>query len=79
MKIPWIQDDGNEHRYIAETVRYRFIMVVGTAGRTHLWAQRSADDWATNPLAQTTCVTRRGAERLAQRFENSADTPRRLK
>ena len=80
MKLTWKKDLSNPDRFMAETIRYRFIMLAPKRGKVQLWVQHAADDWVmTKPIDQRSCVTRRGAERIAQRFENTPHMARRLR
>jgi hypothetical protein len=79
MRLTWKKDTDSLHTYRAETIRYRFILVMPRKGSVHLWVQHAGDDWGTNPIDQRACVSKRGAERIAQRFENARITPRRLR
>lgn len=79
MALKWIKDDTSLHTYRAETVRYRFVLVAPTRAHAVLWVQHASDDWGKNPIDQRVCRTRRGAERIAQRFDDKPLTPRRLR
>jgi hypothetical protein len=79
MRLKWIKDRESLHTLRAETVRYRFILVAPPRANPTLWVQHAAAAWATEPIDQRTCRTKRGAERIAQRFEDKAFTPRRLR
>jgi hypothetical protein len=79
MRLKWIKDPGSLHTMRAETVRYRFILVAPPRATATLWVQHAATEWATAPIDQRTCRTKHGAERIAQRFEDKAFTPRRLR
>jgi len=78
MRLAWQKDASGTHRFIAESVRFRFVLIDPPRGKTHLWVQHVADDWNTKPIDQRPCTSRRHAQRLAQRFEDSAH-PRRLR
>ena len=78
MRLAWQKDPGGMHRWIAETVRFRFVMIAPSHGKSHLWVQHRADDWDTKPIDQRPCTSRRHAQRLAQRFEDNAH-PRLLR
>jgi hypothetical protein len=79
MKLEWTKVPKSMNRYTAETVRYRFIMIVPARGETHLWVQAAGDGWGTKPIAERGCRSPRVAERIAQRFENDPGKPRRLR
>lgn len=70
MKLRWEKDPERKYGYTAETIRYRFIMIVEPRERTALWVQHVRDDWATKPIDQRECRSRYAAERMAQRFED---------
>lgn len=79
MKLHWEKDSRTcVNRYIAETAQYRFVMIAPRGKKPELWVQRASDDWGTKPIDQRTCLSRRTAERIAQRFED-ARSPRRLR
>lgn len=78
MKLEWQRDPNSAHRYVAETVRFRFVMIAPLRRKVELWVQLSIDEWNTKPIDRRTCRTRKAAERMAQRFENSL-TARRLR
>jgi hypothetical protein len=78
MRLKWVRDDTSMYTYRAESIRYRFIMIVPPRARTTLWVQHTTDDWGSNPIDQRLCRSRRYAEHVAQRFENQ-DNPRRLR
>lgn len=79
MKLKWVKVPDGMNIFRAETVRYRYIMVAPPRSEVHLWVQHSVSEWATAPIAERMCRTRRSAERVAQRFENEARTPHRLR
>lgn len=80
MKLTWEQDADNAKKRTAETIRHRFIMLEHKRGRVELWVQHSKDDWVlTRPIDRRYCVSKRSAERIAQRFEDAPVTPRRLR
>jgi hypothetical protein len=78
MRLNWTLEDDKRHRYIAVTPRYTFVMVAPKRGHVGLLVQHATADLASKPVDQRTCRTRRVAERMAQRFEDSRD-PRRLR
>ena len=78
MKLDWEKDPKSLNRYIAESVRYRFIMLVTARGKPHLWVQAAGDKWGTKPIDERECRSTRHAEMVAQRFEN-AKQARRLR
>ena len=78
MQLHWTKDDGSLHTYRAESARYRFIMVAPKRARPSLWVQHADDEWGSDPIDQRMCRSRRGAERIAQRFEDS-NRARRLR
>lgn len=71
MKLTWGKDPNGVNRYVAESHRYRFVMVAVPRRKPELWVQNAGDEWGTNPIDQRTCRSRRGAERIAQRFEDA--------
>jgi hypothetical protein len=79
MRLKWEKDEGSLHTYRAESARYRFILIAPWPGSPSLWVQPVTADWGSHPIDQRMCRTRRGAERIAQRFENAVTTPRRLR
>lgn len=79
MKLRWIKDETSLHTYRAESLRYRFVMVAPSRVDAILWVQHASSDWGQDPIDQRLCRTRRGAERIAQRFEDKPLTPRRLR
>jgi hypothetical protein len=76
MRLDWEKDDKGLHRYIAETAAYRFVMIAPPHRKPQLWVQRFSDDWGTKPIDQRSCLTRKHAERIAQRFEDSGKSRR---
>lgn len=70
MKLHWVKIDDNGHRYVAETPRYRFVMVAPPKAKPGLIVQHASDDLITKPIDQRTCRSRRHAEIMAQRFED---------
>lgn len=70
MQLQWQRDPNADHRFVAETVRFRFVMLRVPRTKPQLWVQHAMDEWATKPIDQRVCRNRRHAERLAQRFEN---------
>lgn len=70
MRLKWVKQPDSMNTYRAETARYRYIMVAPSRTHAALWVQPVAADWGTDPIAERMCRTRRGAERIAQRFEN---------
>lgn len=70
MKLKWVKQPDSMNTFRAESVRYRFIMVAPPRTQAALWVQPITADWGTEPIAERMCRTRRGAERIAQRFEN---------
>jgi hypothetical protein len=79
MRLKWIKDDTSLHTYRAETLRYRFVLVAPARAESVLWVQYASSDWGIDPIDHKLCRTRRSAERIAQRFEDKAITPRRLR
>lgn len=71
MKLDWQRDPNSPHRYVAETVRFRFVMIAPLRRKVELWVQLSIDEWNTKPIDRRTCRSRKSAERMAQRFENN--------
>jgi hypothetical protein len=76
MRLDWQKDPKSLNRYVAESVRYRFIMIATTRGKAHLWVQRAGDPWGTKPIDERECRSGRHAEVLAQRFENAKQSRR---
>lgn len=70
MRLKWVKQNDSMNTYRAETARYRFIMIAPPRTHAALWVQPVTADWGTDPIAERMCRTRRGAERIAQRFEN---------
>lgn len=70
MKLKWTKSPDSLNTWRAESVRYRYIIVAPPRSNAALWVQPGAADWGTEPIAEQTLRTRRGAERVAQRFEN---------
>lgn len=70
MRLKWVKQKDSMNTYRAETARYRYIMVAPPHTRAALWVQPVTADWGTDAIAERMCRTRRGAERIAQRFEN---------
>jgi hypothetical protein len=79
MVLKWVKQKDSMNTYRAETARYRFIMVAPPRTRAALWVQPVESAWGTDPIAERLCRTRRGAQRIAQRFEDQPQTPRRLR
>lgn len=76
MRLEWKKSPDNPERFTAESVRFRFVMMVPKHGRVQLWVQHYTDAWATKPIDQRPCTTRRQAERVAQRFEDGRNSRR---
>jgi hypothetical protein len=76
MKLDWQKDPKSMNRYVAESPRFRFVMVDPLRGKPILMVQHASDDWKAKPIDQRVCLSRRNAERVAQRFENSKDARR---
>lgn len=76
MRITWEQDPANEHRFIGETARYRFVMLAPPRQPAGLMVHFAHEDPAAKPIDRRTCRSRRQAERIAQRFENREDAKR---
>lgn len=69
-KLRWIQDDESLYTYRAETVTHRFIMVAPPRTRPSLWVQPADSEWGNDAIDTRLCHSKRGAERIAQRFAN---------
>lgn len=78
MRLKWTKEADSLHTYMAESPRYRFVMVAPPKGRVQLWVQHAADEWRTNPIDQRTYFSRRTAERRAQQFNDKRRLTRRL-
>ena len=78
MRLNWTLEDDKQHRYIAVTPRYLFVMIAPPRGHVGLLVQHASKELTAKPIDQRTCRTRRAADRIAQRFEDSRD-PRRLR
>jgi len=76
MKLKWEKLPESTHRYVAETARFRFIMAAPPRSRVALIVQHADEELVTKPIDQRTCRTRRGAERIAQRFESNPNARR---
>lgn len=76
MRLKWEKLPESAYRYVAESARFRFIMAAPPRSRVALIVQHADDELITKPIDQRTCRTRRGAERVAQRFENSLNARR---
>ena len=76
MRLKWEKLPESAHRYVAESARFRFIMAAPPRSRVSLIVQHADDELITKPIDQRTCRTRRGAERVAQRFENNLNARR---
>lgn len=70
MRLKWIKEPESLHTYRAETVTHRFIMVAPPRSRPSLWVQPVDAEWGNDPIDTKLCRTKRGAERIAQRFAN---------
>ena len=70
MRLKWIKQPDSMNTFRAESARYRFILVAPPRARASLWVQPVSAEWGTDPIDQRLCRTRRGVERIAQRFEN---------
>jgi hypothetical protein len=79
MRLKWVKEPDSLHTWRAETVRYRFVMVAPPRTNSMLWVQPVNVTWGTEPIDHRSCRTKRGAERIAQRFEDRPQTPRRLR
>lgn len=69
-RLRWIQDEGSLYTFRAETATHRFIMVAPPRTRPSLWVQPADVEWGNEPIDTKLCRTKRGAERIAQRFAN---------
>lgn len=78
MKLHWMKTDNGLHRYVAETPRYRFIMIAPPRQKPGLCVVHAEDEDMKKPIDARTCRSRRSAERIAQRFEDR-QTARRLR
>lgn len=76
MKLEWQKDPNSTDRYMAESIRYRFIMIATPRGKAHLWVQHVGDKWGTKPIDERPCRSGRHAEVIAQRFENARQARR---
>lgn len=76
MRLRWQKDPEYLHRFIAESVRYRFIMIAPPRERPHLWVQHAGETWGTKPIDERECRSKRSAEIMAQRFENATNARR---
>lgn len=70
MRLRWRKDTEHEHWFIAQTVRYEFIMIAPPGERPHLWVQHLDADRSDKPIDERECRSRRAAELMAQRFED---------
>lgn len=78
MKLAWQKVPDSYWRFVAETPRYRFVMVAPPGKNPALSVQHAEADRTAKPIDQRSCRNRRNAERIAQRFED-ASSPRRLR
>jgi hypothetical protein len=79
MRLEWQKDEKRLNGYVAESIRYRYIMIVPRSGRVVLGVQYATDDAVkAKPIDQRSCTSRAQAERIAQRFENHRH-PRKLR
>lgn len=76
MKLDWEKDDKGLNRHVAETAQFRFVMIAPPHRKPQLWVQHATDDWGTKPIDQRACLSRRHAERIAQRFEDNGKSRR---
>lgn len=68
MKLNWIKKD--DHRYEAETPRYRFTMVSHPKAKAGLMVQHATSERTDKPIDQRTCHSKWHAQKIAQRFED---------
>lgn len=78
-RLHWVQVSDSLHTYRAETPLHRFVIVAPPRSAATLWAQLAVHDWGTEPIDERSCRTRRGAERMAQRFANKRLTSGKLR
>jgi hypothetical protein len=80
MKLDWSKDPESANRYTAESFQYRYVMLAPKRGRVYLRVHYFHDDPVlSKPIDEKPCVSRRSAERIAQRFEDRRGTARRLR
>jgi len=79
MRLDWQKDPNSLTRFIAESARYRYVMAVTSRGKVQLMVQHASDDSRAKPIDERPCISRRNAERVAQRFEDNKGTARRLR
>lgn len=70
MKLNWIKVGDSGNRYIAETARYRFVMVAPPKTKPGLMVQHADAKNTDKPIDERTCHSRWHAEKIAQRFED---------
>lgn len=70
MKLKWLKEPDSMNTFRAESARYRFILVAPPRTKAALWVQPVTAEWGTDPIDERLCRTKRGAERIAQRFED---------
>jgi hypothetical protein len=80
VKLSWVKDEQSEYLYRAESFEYRYSMIHPRKGRVYLQVtHRDQHDARGKPIDERYCASRRHAERMAQRFEDSRGKARRLR
>lgn len=70
MKLSWTKIDGDGHRYVAETPRYRFVMVAPPKAKPGLMVHHAEAKKTDKPIDERTCHSKWHAQKIAQRFED---------
>jgi hypothetical protein len=76
MKLDWQKDPKGLNRHVAESFKYRYVMLVPQRGRVHVRVHHFDDHALSKPIDERACVSRHRAERLAQRFEDNGKARR---